>query len=153
MLIIIIASRLRPPFFAVSAYSPAAALSVKGAKSLKGGDPTEFLLFHLHIRTYIYIYIVYIYIYIYIYVCLCGGIPPKVASNDPCIESLGMQSGQTSGVLCMANLHTKILDFRGFDSSIILILRGGVPRAIGKYPESLGQAILVGISLVGRLGV
>ena len=30
-----------------------------------------------------------------------------------------------------ANLRTKILDFRGFDSSIILILRGGVLLSIG----------------------
>ena len=53
----------------------------------------------------------------------------------------------------MANLPTKILDFRGFDSGIIFILRGGIPRPIGDFPESLSQAILVGIMLVGRLGV
>ena len=48
---------------------------------------------------------------------------------------------------------TKIMDFRGFDSSRILILRGGIPRPKGNFPESLSQAILVGIMLVGRLGV
>ena len=52
-----------------------------------------------------------------------------------------------------ANLRTKIMDFRGFDSSRILMLRGGIPRPIGDFPESLSQAILVGIILVGRLGV
>ena len=52
-----------------------------------------------------------------------------------------------------ANLHTKILDFRGFDSSRILTLRGGIPRPMGNFPESLSQAILVGVILVGRLGV
>ena len=52
-----------------------------------------------------------------------------------------------------ANLHTKILDFRGFDSSAILILRGGILRSIGSFPESLSQRILVGIISVGRLGV
>ena len=41
----------------------------------------------------------------------------------------------------------------GFDSSIILILRGGIPRPIGDFPESLSQAILVGIMLVGKSGV
>ena len=51
------------------------------------------------------------------------------------------------------NLPTNIMDFRGFDSSVILILRGGIPRPIGDVPESLSQAILVGIMLVGRLGV
>ena len=37
------------------------------------------------------------------------------------------------------------MDFRGFDSSIILILRVGIPTSIGDFPESLSQAILVGI--------
>ena len=35
-----------------------------------------------------------------------------------------------------ANLRTKSLDFRGFDSSIILMLKGGIPRPIGNFPES-----------------
>ena len=35
-----------------------------------------------------------------------------------------------------ANLRTKILDFRGFDSSIILIAREGILRPIGNIPES-----------------
>ena len=51
-----------------------------------------------------------------------------------------------------ANLPTNIVDFRAFDSSTILILRGGILRSIGNFPESLSQAILVGIRLVGRLG-
>ena len=41
-----------------------------------------------------------------------------------------------------ANLRTRILDFGGFDSSIILILRGGILMSIGDFPESLRQAIL-----------
>ena len=52
-----------------------------------------------------------------------------------------------------ANLRTKILDFRGFDSSKILSSRGGILRPIGNFPESSSQAILAGIILVGRLGV
>ena len=59
-------------------------------------------------------------------------------------------------MLCVyvtANLPTSIMDFRGFDSSIILVLRGGIPRPIGDFPESLSQAILLGVMLVGRLGV
>ena len=51
------------------------------------------------------------------------------------------------------HLRTNILDFRGFDSSMISILRGGIPRTMGDFPESLSQAILVRIMLVGRLGV
>ena len=50
------------------------------------------------------------------------------------------------------NLRTKTLDFRGFDSSIVLILRGGIIMSIGRFPESLSQAILAGIISVGRLG-
>ena len=45
------------------------------------------------------------------------------------------------------------MDFRGFDPSIILILKGGIPMPIGDFPESLTQAIVVGIMLVGGLGV
>ena len=45
------------------------------------------------------------------------------------------------------------MDFRGFDSSRILILRGGIPRPIGDSPECLTQAMLVGVMLVGRLSV
>ena len=52
-----------------------------------------------------------------------------------------------------ANLHTKMLDFRGFGSSRILILRGGILMSIWDFPESLSQQILVGIILVVRLGV
>ena len=50
------------------------------------------------------------------------------------------------------NLRTNIIDSGGFDSSIVLILRGGISRPIGNFPESLSQAVLVGIMLVGRLG-
>ena len=52
-----------------------------------------------------------------------------------------------------ANPRTNNVDFRGFDSSIILILRGGILMSIGDFPECLSQAILVGIILVGRFGV
>ena len=39
------------------------------------------------------------------------------------------------------NLHTKILEFRGFDSIIILIPRGGILMSIGIFPETLRQQI------------
>ena len=52
-----------------------------------------------------------------------------------------------------ANLRTKILDFRGFDSSIILMLRGGILMSTGNFPESLSQRNSVGRFLVVRLGV
>ena len=55
--------------------------------------------------------------------------------------------------LLTPNLHTKLLDFRGCDSSKIFNLRGEILMSTGNNPESLSQRILVGIILVGRLGV
>ena len=46
-------------------------------------------------------------------------------------------------MLHTANLHASIMDFRGLDSSIILILRGGILMSIGNIPESLSHAILI----------
>ena len=47
-----------------------------------------------------------------------------------------------------ANLPTNIMDFREFDSSMILVLRGGILMSIQDFPESLSQAILVGVMLL-----
>ena len=41
------------------------------------------------------------------------------------------------------NLRTKILDFGGFDSSRILILRGGMLMSVGSLPEMLSQQICI----------
>ena len=68
-------------------------------------------------------------------------------------DAIEMKTPGAVRTLHTANLRTKILDFRGFDSSMILILRGGIHRPIGNSPESLSQAILAGIILLGRLGV
>ena len=51
------------------------------------------------------------------------------------------------------NLPTNIVDFRGFDSSIVLIQRGGILMSIGDLPENLSKVMLVGTMLVERLGV
>ena len=56
-------------------------------------------------------------------------------------------------VLHTANLRTKILKFRGFDSSTILILRGEILMSMMGFPEVLSQTILAGIILVERLCV
>ena len=45
------------------------------------------------------------------------------------------------------------LDFGGFDSSRILVLRGGILRSAGNFPEILTQRISTGIVLAGRLGL
>ena len=74
---------------------------------------------------------VYIYIYIYIYI---------------------YSRRETRGGGSTANLRSKILDFGGFDSRI-LILRGGILMSIGNPLQISSQGILVGIILVRRLGV
>ena len=73
------------------------------------------------------------------------------ASDALLTQSLGGHKVESN----TANLRTKILDFRGFDSSRILSLRGGILMSIGNFSESLSEAILVGrfLVLVGRFGV
>ena len=48
--------------------------------------------------------------------------------------------------------HINIVGFRGFDSSVILILRVGIPRPIGDFPESLSQAMLEGCNVSREIG-
>ena len=68
---------------------------------------------------------VYIYIYIYIY------------THKLMISNAGLANTDQVAILhaVMANLRTKILDFRGFDSSRILISSGGILRCTGDLPE------------------
>ena len=81
-----------------------------------------YIYIYVYMYIYIYVYVslsLYIYIYIYVYtcehdifVCLCRICRSLLAGCD----------AQASA----ANLPTKIPDFRGLDSGIILILRGGI---------------------------
>ena len=73
---------------------------------------------------------VYIYIYIYTY---------------RCVYRLHKR-------LTTANLRTKILDFRGFDSSKILRLSGGIPRPLGSFLEIMSQTNLSRDSLSREIG-
>ena len=69
-----------------------------------------------------------------------GGVPkgPTGRSND------GDRHGSR---YCTANLRTKILDFRGLDSSTILIPKGGILMSMGNFLDNLSQHILVEIIL------
>ena len=129
------------------------------------------------IHIYIYIYrerdiCIYIYIYIYIYI-------HRERERDCCVfkhECVYYIDGYTYGLWLRAGpvraagrekIWVKMLEpwvrrpisvlrlwiSVGFDSSGILVVRGGTPRPLGNFPESLSQAILVGTILVGRLGV
>ena len=80
---------------------------------------------------------------------------PSARLVSPCLclprrKSLLVRMGCLS--LPTANLCTKILDFRWFDSSRILISRGGILGSIGDFPENLSQAVLVAIILAGSSG-
>ena len=88
---------------------------------------------------YIYIY-TYMYIHIYMYMMCIMIVTIGKSVEDECDRAT-------------ANLLTNILDFRGFDSSKILILWVGIPRSIGNSPEVLSRRILVGIVFAGRSGV
>ena len=54
--------------------------------------------------------------------------------------------------LITPNPPTNIVDFGGFDSSIILFLRGGIPRPIGDFPDNLSQAMLVECNVSREIG-
>ena len=121
---------------------------------------------HLYVYTYIYIYI-YTYKYtslslsIYIYIYTCLAITAYYNSyhyyyhhcNIIIIIIIIIYYYHIIIIICItskANLCTKLLDFREFDSNIIFILGGGIPRPIGNLPDILSQQILVGRFLIGR---
>ena len=89
-------------------------------------------------------------IHIYIYITEL-----RVSSILPCCivpRRTALRASARSRV-CLSAVLRLFMDFRGFDSSIILIITGEIIVSIEDFLESLSQAILVGIMLVGRLGV
>ena len=78
---------------------------------------------------------IYIYIYIYIYVCYLRPRAPKVQRTSGerglRLVAYGFGAGVYFANTGTPNLPTNIVDFRGFDSSTIFILRGGIPQPIG----------------------
>ena len=103
-----------------------------------------------HLVTYVY---VHIYIYIYIYTHLCLFVCLLILLYSPAARKvLAAEAGHRRccccasaevGPTCTANLPNNIVDFRGFDSSVV----GGIPSPIGKFLESLIQAMLVGCNV------
>ena len=59
---------------------------------------------------------------------------------------------QTKSPQTAPNLPTNMVGFRGFDSSIMIILRGEIPRRIGDFPESSSQAMSVGCNVNREIG-
>ena len=96
---------------------------------------------YMYMYTYtcnMYTYNIYIYMYILLF-CLSYAAAPLACQQRPVRD--GRRTSLQTRTLT-AHLRTKILDFRGFDSSRILILWGGILRSIGNFPESLSQRIL-----------
>ena len=85
--------------------------------------------------------------------CCTSPLPCPSHPSTPRLFTTARGATPRAPPLGTANLRTKILDFRGFDSSRILIPKGGIPRSTGNLLEVLSQRILVGIILVGRSGV
>ena len=84
-----------------------------------------------------------------------NSMPPTSHKSDPDHQSMGFCKGASNvrGYYGQSPYSTKILDFRGFAASIILILRGETLTSMAISPESLSQQILLGTILAGRLGV
>ena len=100
-------------------------------------------------------YAICIYIYIYTHYVIYYDSSALLVSHERCRGREPDEAERASRPLVSgtANLPTNIVDFGGFDSSIMLNLRGGIPRPKGNFPEILSQAMLLGVMLVGRLGV
>ena len=73
--------------------------------------------------------------------------PGKLESNNINRDSISREIWRSrirraqSNACTMPNLTTNIVDFRGLDSDIILIIRGGITMSIGNFPESLSPAM------------
>ena len=96
-----------------------------------------YIYIHTHIYIYLYIYIyinlylslsiyIYIHIHIYIYIVMYYIARTLHAAMDPQHCFPAMQA--------TANLRTKILDFRGFDSSIFFNIKGWYSHVHRAFP-------------------
>ena len=109
----------------------------------------------IYIYTYIITYSMIVYyiisyhimLYVYMYACILHDIISYHSTYTIISYHMFWNIG-----LGTANLHAKILDFGGFVSSRTSILRGGIPRPIRNFLESLSHAILAG-TILGRSGV
>ena len=95
---------------------------------------------YTYTRTYIYIYI-YIYIYVHsLYVCMYVYIYMHIYIYIYIYIYIRVRHA--------ADLRTENLTFGGFDSSRILMLRGGIPRPTGNFPKSLSQQINITLEIL-----
>ena len=64
----------------------------------------------------------------------------SIVYNSIVYNSIVYNSIVIYSIVYTPNLPTNIVDFRGFDSSRILILRGGIRMSIWSLPECYGSA-------------
>ena len=74
-----------------------------------------------------------------------GAVAPASVCSYPCSSSVLV-------LHCTPNLPTNIVDFRGFDSSTILNVRGEILMSIGDFLEILSQAMLVWCNVSREIG-
>ena len=119
---------------------------------------------HISISLSLYIYIyTHIYLslslslYIYIYNCFPRGRRRQGFGRRGCARARQPREGpsvrRAGRGSRTASLRIRILDFIWLDSGIMLMLRGGIPRPMNNFLESLSQQILVLRFLVWRLAV
>ena len=94
---------------------------------------------------------IYIYIYTYIDMYISAQTPADVALR------LMWYSGRVLCIFFLREVDLRpisllTLGFREFDSSIILIWRGGILMSIGGFPESLSRAMLEGCNVSREIG-
>ena len=110
-----------------------------------------------HSITYTVYYILYATILLWLYYVLYTTYYTPPAAWPPPRRTAGSAAADPPfGPSSWRPISVLVLRFwisEGFDSSRILILRGGTPRPKGNFPEILSQQILEGQFLVGRLGV
>ena len=109
---------------------------------------------HIQIQIQVQIQIqmqIYMYVCICIYVCICVSISISIYSYVyMCVDSYFEIRRRAVPPRRMANPRSKNPDFRRFDSSWFLILRGGMPWSTGNFPEIQAQRFLVcGFSVRG----
>ena len=134
----------KPRAFCVFASEcPLSSTSPRGWAHLSKG----YIYIYIYMYIYIYIHVHYTYIYIYIYIfiereremcrCALNLSWAVMGPHGPCLTT-----DCDIWLLDTTNLRTKIMEFRGFDSSIMLIIRGGIVMSIGNFPGSLESTSL-----------
>ena len=116
-----------------------------------------YLSLSIYIYMYKYIIGVYIYIYIYIYIIMYMCVYTYIYIYIYIGVAAVVQHERTH----KGNPQTKILDFRGFGSVALFLLRAGIPRSVGNFlgPWGIfifwgrGSCFFQGLEFLGPWGI